>query len=249
MAQSVNNQIFSSTNTADGVWQDVSNMVSLSVHIVNMEATTTIEISNDPLVNSDGSAIAVPAPPTLTSVPMQNNPAGNPYFPAMGAVDVLLTFITNYGNGVTKTAGETTAGSTSSATVTSGNSILVTPSVDSSGFVAAYNVYARVSGSGAPFVKQTENPVVIKTPFLLKILKGNGPAPPSSSTANAPAVGVSVGTLAAGTSTGVTIYGDANNGSQILWAPSSQLFKWLRVRKSNAGGTKATTAYLIGMNG
>ena len=97
--------------TATGAWIDISNLVSLSVHITGVESKTWIEVSNDPYVNIDGSGASgtdlVAAPvsgPTLSQGPAAFGGLSN-----QGTYFVKVTYITP--------GGETTASPESSLAV------------------------------------------------------------------------------------------------------------------------------------
>jgi hypothetical protein len=141
-----NIQIFSSTAPANGAWIDVSNLVNLSVMLTNLEATVTIEGSNDPNAPIDGTGIGAPsAAPTLSqfaSLPQANT--GLNLYPPPGDVSQLpattffvkTTFVTKWG--------ETSASTESSLAVLAGNYLYVapaTPTAAQAPYVTGYNVY------------------------------------------------------------------------------------------------------------
>ena len=73
---SVNNTILDSKPAADGGWRNVNDWMSMSIHVVGLEAgaDTWIEVSNDP--DCDPNLAATPVP---TGVPITGNlctPAG-----------------------------------------------------------------------------------------------------------------------------------------------------------------------------
>jgi len=132
-----NIQIFSSTAPANGTWVDVSNLVNFSVMLTGLEATVSIEGSNDPNAPIDGVGIGAPgSAPTLGQVPggsafqsgVSNLPAAT-YF-------VKTTYITKWG--------ETTASAEATLAVLAGNALTVipaTPSAAQAPYVTGYNVY------------------------------------------------------------------------------------------------------------
>src|ERR1700675_2128399 len=93
-----NIQIFSSTAPANGAWIDVSNLVSLSVMLTGLEATVTIEGSNDPNAPIDGAGIGAPsAGPTLSQFASQPGSIGNSSELPAQTFFVVTTFITKWG--------------------------------------------------------------------------------------------------------------------------------------------------------
>lgn len=136
-----NLQIFSSTLAANGSWIDISNLVSFSVHITGIEVATTIEVSNDPNVMIDGSAVGAPgSAPTLLQYPAGAGfQSGVSNLPA-ATFFVTTTFITKWG--------ETTASSESSLAVSAGNYLLVVapvPTAAQAPHVTGWNIYVSLS--------------------------------------------------------------------------------------------------------
>jgi hypothetical protein len=145
-----NIQIFSSTAPANGAWIDVSNLVSLSVMLTGLEATVTIEGSNDPNVPIDGPGIGAPPAPVLSqfqSLPQADSgnsvttqPPGDVSQLPATTFFVKTTFITKWG--------ETTASAESSLAVLAGNYLFVAapvPSLAQQPYVVGYNVYVGLS--------------------------------------------------------------------------------------------------------
>ena len=156
-----NIQIFSSTAPANGAWIDVSNLVNLSVMLTGLEATVTIEGSNDPNAPIDGAGIGAPtAGPTLSqfaSVPQANSgvnvsptPPGDVSMLPAQTFYVVTTFITKWG--------ETTASGNNSLAVTAGNYLYVAPAQPTAAqapYVTGYNVYVSTTGVAGTYVLQT----------------------------------------------------------------------------------------------
>ena len=252
--------IFNSTNALNGSWIDVSNLVSLSVQVNNVEGNVWVEASNDPYVQFDGTnALSAPTAPVLTQGQAAwGNPAGNTYY-------VKTTYITKNG--------ETLPSPESSLAVTAGNVLQVAPpAADSAGIAIGYNVYAGLT-SGAevlqtapaytPGWKNDSTPGIHFTTSGAYPLNQNfyltnggitstGIAVPSSSTAGGPGVGLNItGNLATnlnGGSSQIAVFQNAGY-TMALINPSGLAWKWLRVCKSNTAQTIQTTAYLLGLNG
>jgi len=75
-------------------------------------------------------------------------------------------------------------------------------------------------------------------------------APPGSDQSGSANVGVKI--PASGTLVGATSFGETQiliTGNMAMVNPSSLVWKWLRVRKSNTSTALATVAYLMGQNG
>ena len=145
-----NIQIFSSTAPANGAWIDVSNLVNFSVYLTGLEASVTIEGSNDPNAPIDGAGIGAPNAPVLTqfpSVPYSNSgdniyttpPSNASQLPAQ-TFFVKTTFVTKWG--------ETTASAETSLAVTAGNYLYVSapvPTAAQAPYVTGYNVYVGLT--------------------------------------------------------------------------------------------------------
>jgi hypothetical protein len=253
--------------TATGAWIDISNLVSLSVHITGVESKTWIEVSNDPYVNIDGSGASgtdlVAAPvsgPTLSQGPAAFGGLSN-----QGTYFVKVTYITPWG--------ETTASPESSLAVSDNYVLFIAPPpADVTGLAAGWNAY--VGKSSGKEVLQT-GPAYIPahtvdaTPGIhfaingvlplgigLSLVNGyasTGVAVPASNTAG----GIGVGTNVLGTSgdlssasqtdAAISIFKDTNN-NQVVWSPAGMTWKWLRVRKTPLGSLD-TVAWLTGQNG
>lgn len=132
-----NIQIFSSTAAANGTWIDVSNLVNFSVHLTGLEASVSIEGSNDPNAPIDGAGIGAPgSAPTLGQVPGGSAfQSGVSKLPA-ATYFVKTTYITKWG--------ETTASAEATLAVLAGNALTVipaTPSAAQAPYVTGYNVY------------------------------------------------------------------------------------------------------------
>ncbi len=178
-----NIQIFSSTTAANGAWQDISNLVSLSVQVQNYtDGNVWVEVSNDPNVTTDGLAGAsnggcdAPAAPTLSQFAFNagSRDATTDQYgtataqPGSGlpaqSLSIKLTYVTRNQPVVTPiplynmTVGETAVGAASAISVIAGNICQVASPVKGSGadansFATGYNVYAQIGGSG-PYVLQ-----------------------------------------------------------------------------------------------
>jgi hypothetical protein len=265
-----NNVIFSSTAAADGSWIDISNLVSLSLQVTNLEGTVWIELSNDPNVQWDGpNVVAAPSAPVLSYAPYPNSGIG---LTGQGTYYVELTYITKNG--------ETVASAESSLAVPDNNVLTIAaPGIDPAGLAIGYNVYiGKTSGSETLVTGPAYVPayVVDSTPgyhytsqTALQVNKSYSlpwgyqpqgfPAPPVSSTAGGPGVGINPLVMSGNTTgnlTGITpenyttiaVFADSSNGGEAMWSPSSMNYKWIRVRKTGAT-TKQTTAYICGANG
>jgi len=132
-----NLQIFSSTAAANGAWIDVSNLVQMSVMLTGVEASVTIEASNDPNAPINGAVIGQPsAAPTLSQFASQPGSMGNSSELPNTTFFVKTTFITKWG--------ETLPSSESSLAVTYGNYLYVAAPVPTAAqlpYVTGYNVY------------------------------------------------------------------------------------------------------------
>jgi hypothetical protein len=249
--QTANRIIFQSTNALDGQWQDISLMTGFSLQVTNLEGHVWVEVSNDPSVKNDGATIAAPAGPTVSSVPATG------FYANPGTYTAKVTLVTSGGG---ETTGSVASGS---QVVAAGNTLQVaSPVQDAGGFAVGYNVYVSTGGA---YYLQNPNPIKIGVPFTLLQLQ-QATVIPSANTSGTPGVGVSlVGdlgaivfpapTAAAPSSTYGFSFGEAHivadtgNGNQVFVSFSSLAFKYIRVRKSNAAQSKATTAYLMGQNG
>jgi len=247
--QIVNNLILDTTNAAAGSWRNISNLVGLSVHGVNLEGKVWIELSNDPSVISDGSnAINAPSAPTLSQfVPTFGGLSGQ------GTLYVKISYVAPWG-------GETLPSNESSIVMTDGNLLSVaSPAPDASGIATGYNVYvgqssgAEVLQTYVPWTPQGAIPIGMDF-VLTEGFQDNTTTPLSASTIGGPGKGVNAFYLwnssAAGSGVGEeAVYSDSNNGNQTIWAPSCLYFNYLRVVKSNDSQTKETKVWLFGQNG
>jgi hypothetical protein len=239
-----NNPLFSSQAAANGVWRNISNFFSTSIHVTGLEGNVWIEVSNDPNVLTNGATISAPATPVLSQYTPSNGVAG---IAANTTYYVKTTFITPGG-------GETTASTEASLLVTAGNLLVVaSPAKDTGGFATAYNVY--VSTTTGSETKQTSDAKPIGQPFILYGLS-SGIVVPGANTSGSPASGISItGNLAAG-SFAVPGPAAAFNQIQIVIAngqaminPSGAVWNYMRVCKDSTANTKLTSAFLFGQQG
>jgi hypothetical protein len=146
--------------SSNGPWIEVSNLVGMSIQVNTYQATTDIEVSNDPNVMIDGAGIGPPsAAPVLSQFLSQpGNLSTQPPDPALITSQlpatifyVKTTFITKWG--------ETTASPASSPiSVAAGNYLYVAapvPSAAQAPFVTGYNVYVDIGGGGGTYYLQT----------------------------------------------------------------------------------------------
>lgn len=243
--QIVNNTIFDSTVAASGQWRNISNFVALSIHLINLEGNVTIEVSNDPNVLIDGSTIAAPAAPTISSV--KTTP------PASNAATYLakVTYVTAGG-------GETTASVASSSQVVANPDTLQvnSPAADAGGFAVAYNVYLSTD-AGVSYHKQRINfegetgPIPLGKPFLLYAFDSKGITTPAGNTSGTPAAGIAITpNLFSATVTltdEIAIFRGAGNATAMV-NPSCLAWNYIRVVKTG-GGALETQAFLFGQNG
>ncbi len=192
----------SSQATLYGNWIDVSNLVSMSVEVVGLEAGSAIwiEVSNDPNVNIDGAnSVNAPATPVLGQSPAPNGGG----LIGQGTYFVKLTYITQWG--------ETVASSEASLAVADGNVLsIAAPGIDAGGLAIGYMVYAsKVTNTetlqngpkyvsaftidltpGYHYTSNTSIPV--NRPYFLPagLQSTNGPVPPVASTAGGLGVGI-----------------------------------------------------------
>lgn len=251
-----NIQIFSSTTAADGAWIDVSNLVSMSVHLVGVEAAVWIEVSNDPNVTIDGANISAPASgPTLSQFAYGALTSQGTYF-------VKTTYITQWG--------ETIASAESSLAVSDNNQLVVLAPPPVVGAIG-WNVYiGRVTNTEVlqttpAFAPQhvtdtggysyaTNGALPLGQNFILRAFNNSGIVVPSSNTSGSVNVGINVlgtgGTFSMSTQTDgpISLFVDTNK-AQVMWSPSSMNWKYLRVRKSAATQVLLTTAYICGQRG
>jgi hypothetical protein len=251
-----NLKIFDSTAPADGAWIDISNLVALSVSFTGVEASTWIEVSNDPDINinaaNSGAVLAAPSAPVLSQSAYGNLTSQGTYF-------VKTTYTTKWG--------ETTPSAEASFTVTDGNVLVAQPPAkDALGLATGYNVYvSKVTNTetlqtGPPYVPAH---VVDATPGIHWAINGvlplnqpfvlsNGLQPsstvvPIASTAG----GVGIGTAlmadisAATSGEEIAIF---KSGNTAIVNPSCLCWKWLRVRKST-GSSLETVAWILGQTG
>lgn len=256
--------IFDSTNNSNGAWIDISNLVALSVHVVGLETTTRIEVSNDPLINIDGyngagSQINLAAPasgPTLSQTPYGALTGQGTYY-------VKTTYVTPYG--------ETDASPESSLAVNDGNILVIAPPpADAAGFATGWNVYVgKTSGSevlqstpaytpgwkvdATPGIHYAVSGVLpLKQKFMLTNgLAKTGIVPPANSNAGGVGIGLDITGDLLGTPVAndeIAIFQDSTN-KQAIVSPSCLSWKWLRVVKTGSPQSKETIAYLMGQNG
>lgn len=270
-----NTLIFSSTLAADGAWQDVSNLVSLSVQVVNLEGKVWIEVSNDPNIQSDGAngQLAAPSAPTVSQFTPTQSPLGVSGLPAQ-ALSIKVTYTTRNQPVISPTplysyvVGETLPSTATALSVLANNiGVVNSPAKDAAGIATGYNVYAQIGGSGAYVLQNTrggpnasndqfvyDGPIPLGTPFQLKVgYFDSGVAAPVADTSGGPGVGVNLqgsgGNLVGATSVfdaNPVIMADASNGAEVMVSPSSLAWKWLRVRKDNTTQTKQTNAWICG---
>lgn len=234
-----NNLIFDSTATAaNGVWRDVSNWVAYSVHITGLEGTTWIEVSNDPAVKTDGTAISAPSAPTLSQAAVYpGNTSGTWY--------AKVTYVTP--------GGETVGSSESSLTVTSGNELIVaSPAQDAGGYAVGWNVYVG-NASGKNFL-QNQTTLQFGQTFVLGLPLTSGTPVPTSNTSGSPAAGINItGNLAANPyvypsgAEEMQIITDSTSKQAII-NPSCLVWNWIRVCKTGGSGLE-TKAFLFGQQG
>jgi len=172
--------------------------------------------------------------------------------------------------------GETLPSAASAISVLAGNNCQVTsPAKDALGVATGYNVYAQLGGSG-PYLLQNgrggpnasndqfvyDGPIPLGTPFIMKMgYVAGGVATPTSDTSGGPNAGVNILGAASGetylsTSTGYTDSPIAvipdNTSVNVIVAPSSMCWKWLRVRSKNSPSgspPSGTQAWLVGQHG
>lgn len=247
-----NNLIFDSTAASfNGSWRDVSNWVAYSVHITGLEGTMWIEVSNDPSVRTDGTAISAPAAPVLS----QYTPTADSHIQGV-ATNTTFYVETTY----VTTSGETVASTESSLLVTAGNLLTVaSPARDTGGYANGWNVYISKS-SGTETVQNLASGAVI-TPlqfgqtFILTALV-NGPAtPPASNTTGSPNAGINItGNLAASPyvypsgAEEMQIITDPTTTKQAMINPSCLVWNFIRVCKTGGSGLESK-AFLFGQQG
>ena len=277
--QTVSNQILN-TNVAaaNGAWRNVSNFVASSIHVFAQTAaglstplsgTITIEVSNDPNVNTDNLAtqIAAPTAPTLSQFTPSNNGDQQPFATPAVTYGVKLTY--------TNPAGETVASGASSLAVTAGNVLqIAAPGPDAGGYATGYNVYIQ-NGSGLYILQNplwntggqfgntspANGPINVNDSFILYAWQNTGVVPPVANTTATPNVGANIsGNLNAAPSAGqpdneASVSYDTATGvysaaaTMVMWAPSCLYFNWVRVRVTGATAGNVLQAYLFGQNG
>jgi hypothetical protein len=265
--QIVNNLIFSSTNAADGAWQDVSNMVMFSIYVKGIEAKVWVEVSNDPNVKYDGpnGQLLAPGAPVLSQFTYGSLPAQS--------VNVELTYTTRNQPIVTPTplysmaVGETLPGASASLAVLAGNTLqIASPPADAAGIATGYNVYIQNTAGvyvlqntrGGPNASNDssvyDGPIPLGTPFIMRMGYFDSSIPaPVTDTSGGPAVGINIqgtgGTLSSVVALTneypVALIGDTN-ADAVTVAPSSMTWKWVRVRKDSTTQGKATKAWICG---
>ena len=259
-----NNLIFDSTNAANGVWIDISNLVAFSVYLINLEGKVWIEVSNDPNVNFDGTAIGAPvSAPTLVAATA--TPA-NANLVHQGTYFVKTTYITPWG--------ETTASSESSLAVPDGKvlQVIAPPPLKTA---IGYNVY--VSKSTGTEVLQTMPQFaaqrVIDTGgihwatagalplnqnfFLVNGFQQTETAPPSGDNSGGVNSGINISGTFTGAAWSAPSGGSFGEGQVVIdttaksgmYNPSCLVWKWLRVVKDNTTQTLETQAWIMGQNG
>jgi len=259
----VNNLLFSYTNAAAGAWRNISNLSALSVQLGKLDGSPVwIEASNDPNVETNGTAIAAPGSAPVLSLFIYSPgnitaPLSNP-----GSYTAIVTYLTD--------AGETTGSTASGSFVVAANQSLqlASPAQDPAGLAYGYNVYLSLNGgpyclqnyAASPsgmWAGQFRGPVPMGEPFLLYAFQTNAIAVPGSNTSGSPASGINVSGVF--TSSGWTgpsgEFGESqvvfNSGSTgatgAMFNPSCLVWNYLRVVKGT-NGTAQTTAWLFGQN-
>ena len=265
------------TTTYDGPWIDISNMVSFSVQAVVsgtswIEVSNDPNIPND----GPNGQLAAPSAPTVTQSTINTTSLGNTgQYPPLGnslpaqALSIKITYTTRNQPIVTPiplynfAVGETLPSGATAISVLAGNTAFVaSPPSDALKIATGYNVYAQLGGSG-PYVLQNtrggpnsrdnaiyDGPIPLGTPFAMKYgFFSSGAAAPVADTSGGPGVGTNlVGTLStlSVADSPISVIGDTASGTCTV-APSSQTWKWLRVRKTAAPGT--SQAWLCGQLG
>jgi hypothetical protein len=266
-----NLQIFN-YSTADashnGPWIDISNLVSFSVHILNF-GSAGLQVSNDPNVNIDGAAIGPPASaPVLSQFAAGTGFASGVSMLAAQNFFVKTTFVTKWGE--TTASSESSLVVTAGNYLFVAAPV---PSAAQAPSVIGWNVYVGLSTgtevlqNGNQFDPQrlvdqygtvggtpaaptgtssTRFAITGAMPLQQNFSMSNGFrqtqwVPPASDASGGVNAGISVGSLAA-TDSPIAIF---NDGTNLMWSPSSMTWKWIRV----VGGGATTVAYLTGQKG